>query len=508
MGTAVKKVVGVVVDVTKGIVTGEFALKGVDKALSAIGGDLLDDALGLDKLGGEVSRVGNQLGQVGKVLGGDYHDDMKKIQDRENYVKSELSRFNTETDSLAEKIDRLIAFHEIFQMAASNRLDEYVGKNGPRVDKLIAEYKAMVERLKSEYDFIVGLTEGSFLEKILSSILMIIGGLASDLGDIMSGKADGETWKRVLVTVVTVSAVIVMFLVPGLQGVALAVAVSLAAINAFMTLDGMYANGVATGAIMGVLDTVFNDLLNLDDLIGSDFDKFDSDHEDYKEMVMYTQLVITLATVAVSFGANSVGVDRIGTSGNMSMASTSGAGGKALTGASAEMSGQTLGTSTVSGTGSSTAGGVLTINSTNPMDSSFAGIKFNTYSGLYKAYTTATDVGDVITANEQFGNLKDKFTEDRQKLEEAITTKIAKGFTKSYKDVAYFLQDQQEYIDRYLWGMTSQNMYVDPYGTTPVANIRFTPDKDTRVMDFGYEDMFDDGKMAGSKNYFNSIIYG
>ena len=501
-------VVKAAVEVTKGIVTGEYALKAIGKTLEVAGDNVIDDMLGLDKIGKEVTRVGDQITQIGKVLGGDYHDDMKKLQEREAYIKSELSKFNAGTDALADKLDRLIAFHEIFQMAASNRLDEYVGKNGPRIDKLIAEYKAMVERLKSEYDFIVGLTQGSFLEKMLSSILMIIGGLASDIGDIASGKADSETWKRVLVTVVTVSAVIVMFFIPGLQGVVLAVAVSLAAINAFMTLDGMYANGVATGAIMGVLDTVFNDLLNLDDLIGSDFNKFDSDHEDYKEMVMYTQLVITLATVAVSFGANSVGVDRIGTSGNMSMASTSGAGGKALTGASAEMSGQTLGTSTVSGAGSSTVGGVLTINSANPMDSSFAGIKFSTYSGLYKAYTTAADVGDVITANEQYSNLKDKFTEDRQKLEDAIASKITKGFMKSYKDTAYFLQDQQEYIDRYLWGMTAQNMYVDPYGTTPVANIRFTPDKDTRMMSFGYEDMFDDSKMAGSKNYFNSIIYG
>ena len=500
-------VVKAAVEVTKGIVTGEYALKAIGKTLEVAGDNVIDDMLGLDKIGKEVTRVGDQITQIGKVLGGDYHDDMKKLQEQEAYVKSELSKFNAGTDALADKLDRLIAFHEIFQMAASNRLDEYVGKNGPRIDKLIAEYKVMVERLKSEYDFIVGLTQGSFLEKMLSSILMIIGGLASDIGDIASGKADSETWKRVLVTVVTVSAVIMMFLVPGLQGVVLAVAVSLAAINAFMTLDGMYANGVATGAIMGVLDTVFNDLLNLDDLIGSDFNKFDSDHEDYKEMVMYTQLVITLSTVAVSFGANSVGVDRIGTSGNMSMASTSGAGGKALTGASAEMSGQTLGTSTVSGAGSSTVGGVLTINSVNPMDSSFAGIKFSTYSGLYKAYTTAADVGDVITANEQYSNLKDKFTEDRQKLEEAIASKITKGFMKSYKDTAYFLQDQQEYIDRYLWGMTAQNMYVDPYGTTPVANIRFTPDKDTRMMSFGYEDMFDDSKMEGSKNYFNSIIY-
>ena len=78
----------------------------------------------------------------------------------------------------------------------------------------------------------------------------------------------------------------------------------------------------------------------------------------------------------------------------------------------------------------------------------------------------------------------------------------------SYKDVAYFLQDQQEFIDRYVWSMTAQNMYVDPYGTTPVANIRFTPDKDTRMMSFGYEDVLDESKLAGSKSYFNNILYG
>ena len=56
--------------------------------------------------------------------------------------------------------------------------------------------------------------------------------------------------------------------------------------------------------------------------------------------------------------------------------------------------------------------------------------------------------------------------------------------------------------------MVSDSMYVDPYGTTPVANLRFQPDKDTRMMNFGFEDMFDESKQAGSKGYFNNIIYG
>lgn len=487
-------VVKAVVEVTKGIVTGEYALKAIGKTLEVAGDNVIDDMLGLDKIGEETSRIGGQITQIGQVLGGEYHDDMKKLQEREAYIKSELSRFNAGTDALADKLDRLIAFHEIFQMAASNRLDEYVGKNGPRIDALIAEYKQLMERLKSEYDFIIGLTEGTFLEKILSSILMIIGGIASDIGDIASGKADSETWKRVIVTIVTVIAVVAMFFVPGLQGVALAVAVSLAAINAFMTLDGMYANGVATGAIMGVLDTVFNDVLNLDDRIGSDFNKFDKDHADYQEMVMYTQLAMSLAGMASAWANAGSQTSGISNAGKMSTSNTAGAGGKALSSASAEMTGQTLGTASQSAKAASAG--------------SFLGVSFSTYSDIYKAYSTAQSANDVAGANKQYEDLKNKLESDRIKVESAIDSKYRKNFMKHYKDTAYFLQDQQEYIDRYLWSMTAQNMYVDPYGTTPVANIRFTPDKDTRIMSFGYEDMFDDSKMAGSKNYFNSIIYG
>ena len=104
--------------------------------------------------------------------------------------------------------------------------------------------------------------------------------------------------------------------------------------------------------------------------------------------------------------------------------------------------------------------------------------------------------------------MNDKFAEDKAKLDTLINNKYRKNFMKHYKDTAYFLQDQQEYIDRYVWGMTAESMYVDPYGTTPVANTRFTPDKDTRVMSFGFEDMFDESSSAGSRGYFNNIIYG
>ena len=38
--------------------------------------------------------------------------------------------------------------------------------------------------------------------------------------------------------------------------------------------------------------------------------------------------------------------------------------------------------------------------------------------------------------------------------------------------------------------------------------MRFNPDKDTRKVSFGFEDMFNEDEVAGSKGYFDNIIYG
>lgn len=485
-------VVKAVVEVTKGIVTGEYALKAIGKTLEVAGGSVIDDMLGLDKIGEETSRIGGQITQIGQVLGGEYHDDMKDLENYKSKIDTFSKEYNSNLDNFAERMESLIAFHEIFQMAISNRMDEYIDKYNPQLQAMMKEYQAMIAQIKSEYDFVIGLTQGSFLEKLIGSLIMMVGGIMSDLKDIANGTADGETWKRVVTSTLIIMAIVAMWWNPvGWVAITLAV---MGTIGALMQLDGMYANGAATGAIMGMLDFVFNDTLNLDDRIGSDFNKFDKDHADYQEMVMYTQLALSLAGMASAWANAGSQTSGISNAGKMSTSNTAGAGGKALSSASAEMTGQTLGTASQSAKAASAG--------------SFLGVSFSTYSDIYKAYSTAQSANDVAGANKQYEDLKNKLESDRIKVESAIDSKYRKNFMKHYKDTAYFLQDQQEYIDRYLWGMTAQNMYVDPYGTTPVANIRFTPDKDTRMMSFGYEDMFDDSKMAGSKNYFNSIIYG
>ena len=491
--SAIKSAANIAVNVTVGIVSGAYIHKAIGAALSFAGNEILDDAFGLDRIGEEVGRVGDQFTQVGKVLGGEYHDDVKGIEDEQNRVKAygdslqyKIDTYNLTLQQLQDRVDSLIAFDEIYKMAMNNRTEDFVELNNAELTTMTEQYNtmvrnlnAMVSSLKSEYDFVIGLTQGSFTERLLGSVIMIVGGLSSDFKEIGSGRANSETWKRVGTTMVSIIAIVALFFIPGLEGVALSLAVTLASINLFLSLDGMYSNGAATGAIMGMLDFLFNDVLNLDDTIGSDFNKFDKDHEDYQQMVGYVKLSIVLASIAAAWTSAPAQLDSLTNAGTASVGSNT----------------------------TSYLGGTIQVGKTLS-DISVFGLKFGTYSDIYKAYTTASDVNDVIAMYDQHKQLKDKLEADMAKVNKALASKANKSMMKHYKDSAYFLQDQQEFIDRYIWSMTSQNMYVDPYGTTPVANIRFEPDKDTRGMSFGFEDVFSESKQAGSRSYFNNIIYG
>ena len=506
---AVGKVVDVVVEATVDVfitIPGKIVSKGVEGV-----GDIVGIVPGLDSLGREIERWGEDLGQVIDVLDGSYSDDVKQVEayqraldEKGRFLDERIAKYNLTLDQLIDRMDSLAAFDEIFRMAIGNRLEDYELKEKPELEKLMAEYNdmtktlnSMITQLKSDYDFVIGLTEGAFLQRMIGSVIMIVGGLVSDLRSIADGSAKSETYKRFITALIVVIAVVLSWGAATTASTAaapwLVASAVMASIAAFMQLDGMYANGAATGAIMGALDFLFNDVLQLDSLIGSDFKHFDNDNADYQQMVGYTKMAISLGSVAAAWqGSMLNGVS------NTAEMSTSTSNMDKLIGSQQGMSSKL---STGYAETTKLAEGSLS-------STMLFGVKFSTYSDIYKAYSTAQEVGDMISMNKQYEDMKDKLNSDISKLNTAIMSKTTKSMMKHYKDSAYFLQDQQEYIDRYVWSMTSQNMYVDPYGTTPVANIRFTPDKDTRMMYFGYEDVFNESAMAGSKQYFNTILYG
>ena len=138
---------------------------GVAKAVGGLVGGLAKDAfgafgdvldfVGLDSLGKEVSRWGEDAEQVVKVLSGEYHDDVKKVKEYEKTVsnkKRELERivqkYNWTLDEFSERLDSLVAFEEIFHMAIKNRINDYQSKYGPEIDAMVTEYGRMVKLLE------------------------------------------------------------------------------------------------------------------------------------------------------------------------------------------------------------------------------------------------------------------------------------------------------------------------------------------------------------------------
>ena len=529
-----------------------FATKLTGKVLKE-GGDFLGGTLG-----NEISRWGEDINQVAKVLTGEYHREVAEVKDYQNsveafgrrvedaaraYYGSGVAAYRQNTDELMDRLERLIAFDEIFKLALKNKFEEMDNEQteDPRrgaqykeLELLVKQYelmvrqlKQMIANLKADFDFVIGLTEGPFLQRIAGSMIMMVGGLVNNISNVFKGEATSEDWKNIIIFAIIVVAIVLTagtatsaasaYAAGGsaaAAGLATA-ALVLTVIGSFMTLDGMYSNGAATGAIMSSLDFIFNDLLNLDDFVGKDFNKFYKDHEDYQEMVMYTQLGIAVGALATSWGS--------------SLANSGATVSQVVPDASImKPSTWNMGTASVHGTGvatnetaalaaKDTAAGITNTNSLlggtlqigdSLAQSSVFGLKFTTYGNIYEAFTTASNVKDMIAMNDQYNQLGNKLTKDAEIINGAIVENTIQKTRLHIADSAYFLQDQQEYIDRYMWSMVSDSMYVDPYGTTPVANLRFQPDKDTRIMSFGFEDMFDESKQAGSKGYFNNIIYG
>lgn len=469
--------------------SGGFELTG--EVFSA-GGSVANE-IGLESVGSEMDRWGEDIAQVGKVLSGQYRADMEKVaaaQEKYNDALEEYTdtydaaanAYNKGLNELLDRMDSLIAFHEIFQMAGANRIEEYgefVGPSDKELLKLYAEYKKLADKLRKEYDFIISLKQGGILEKVFYSMISIIGGITHDMTKIMTGEASSEEWKRIGMVIVAIILVVIAILAAIPTGgqslllIPVAIAI-LTVISTLLLLDSMYAEGTLMSSVMEMLDLLFNDILQLDKIVGSDFEKFDADNEDYADMCMYIQMSIAIATVVLSLGTSLAGWG----------STTTNAAGQSVQYTSV-WSGMT------SGVGTSTIAGVPVAN----------------YKALYDMYSTATSIKDFMAANKAYDTLKGKLASDLNKVDTIVLRQTDKNFMKHYKDTEYFLNDQQLVIDRYLYSMTEENMYVDPYGTTPVANIRFAPDKKERSMSFGFEDLFNSDNQAGGSNYFKSMLY-
>jgi hypothetical protein len=436
IGKAIKKVTSSITKVVKKTIKtvvidiGSGLLKGT--------GNLLSD-LGI-KQGKELSRIAEQLDQIGKVLTGEYHDSVKAIQAQEDKVNSLKEQYY----NLADEINGEAFLGEIFAIAGSNTLDRYVNE---KILPAEEQYKKMLENFKKEFSYILDWAEGSFFERLFASFILIIGGLLNDIEDIVTGKANSDTWKNIISTVLSIAAIVILLPVAPWASVVLIA-------NLIITLDATYANGAMLGAIFSLLDFVFNDILNLDDLVGSDFDHFDKDSEYYEQTQAYFKLALAVSAVVAALNTPA---DVWKTS----------------------MANLGLNASTVSNVG--------------------------TITEAYNAYNVAVSINDIITMNDKYNEMHAELKEKQNILDNRINTANRRKMIGSYIDMEHILAYPDEMVNEYVMQMTQLNNGVlDPEGLISM-NTRYKVEN--QEMTFGFEDLFAYDNQAGGDRYIKQILF-
>lgn len=433
----VKKVTNTVVDVVKD--TTKIIFSDIGSGLLKTTGNLFSD-IGI-KQGKELTRIGNQLDQIGKVLTGEYHESVKDIQEKEK----ELNRLKEQYYNLADEINGEAFLGEIFSIAGSNTLDRYVSE---KILPAEEQYKKMVENFKKEFSYILDWAEGSFFERLFASFILILGGLFNDISDIVTGKANSETWKNIITTVLSIVAIVILALAGQWWAVAILVA------NLIITLDAAYANGAMLGAIFSLLDFVFNDVLNLDDLVGSDFDHFNKDSEYYEQTQAYFRLALAISAVVASL---SVPTEAWKTG----------------------MANMGLNASTISNVG--------------------------TITEAYNAYNVAVSVNDIITMNDKYNEMYADLKQKQDILDNRINIANRRKMIGSYIDMEHILAYPDEMVNEYVMQMTQLNNGVlDPEGLISM-NTRYKVEN--QDMTFGFEDIFAYDNQAGGNRYTKQILF-
>lgn len=413
------------------------------KKTLGITGKLLQNSgiKGLERIGKESSRISNQIDQFQKVLKGEYHESVKELQAE----KEKLDAIKQQYYNLADEINSEAFLGEIFAIAGSNQLDRFVSE---KILPAEEHYKRMVENFKKEFGYILDWAEGSFFERLLASLILIIGGLLNDIGDIVTGKANSETWKNIISTVLSIVVIVILAFAQQWWAVVILVA------NLIITLDAAYANGAMLGAIFSLLDFVFNDILNLDDLVGSDFEHFDKDSDYYQETQSYFRLALAITAVIASLNVPSevwnVGMANMG------------------------LSASTLSTSSV-------------------------------ITEAYNAYNIAMSINDIITMNDKYNEMYADLKEKQDILDNRINIANRRKMIGSYIDMEHILAYPDEMVNEYVMQMTQLNNGVlDPEGLISM-NTRYKVEN--QDMTFGFEDIFAYDNQAGGSRYTKQILF-
>jgi len=405
------------------------------------------------KISAETSRWAEDTKAVVKTLTGEMARDKERLQKQQEIANDIRTEYQGAIDGLADnyklKGQNLMFLPEIFAMAIANMYDSSIEDleltMGAEYAAQVAKVKKMQKDFNNEYDFVLNLAGGSFVEKLLGSAIMIVGGMMKDTTDIVTGKANSGTYMRILAIVVKVIIIVLL----ALTGNWVAAAIVLA--DLIITLDGWYADGTMLGAIFSLLDFVFNDVLNLDDRIGSDFDDFDRDSEGYAAMQAKFKVALSIAAAIASWNAGgdmAAYIDTLATA-------------------------QTVNT-------------------------------IGTLSTYYAAYQMAMTLKDLHAQNEAYNNLKDELNNKKQQIDDSINKQINHKMIASYRDASKIQTDTDELINMYTLQIANNSSEVETGEHRVPMNTRYeVADND---MSFGFEGVLDTTKYGGDPDYNKNIL--
>lgn len=406
----------------------------------------------------ELERWSEDSAAVYKTLSGEMSDDKKRLTEQQELVEDITKEYNSQLSSVYSEFDdemeRLMFFPEIFAMAIANELDQGIdsveAQWGPKYSAALAKLEKLQEEFQEEYDFMLNLSTSAFVQKIVAGIIMIIGGLVSDMGDIRSGKAKSGTYSRIITTIVKVI-IIALFIMSGPAGW---VAAALLIANLIIELDGYYANGVMLGAVFTLLDLVFNDILNLDDRIGSDFGDFDKNSDGYASMQAKFKIVLAIAAIIATW---------------TSSADIS------------ELSSSAIGADTAATIG--------------------------TFSSLYQKYQLAVSAKNIVEMYQARDDITVALVKAKAKIDASILEDQKAMRYQWYKDVATIQTDTNDILQMYQLQISGSFAAVDTGEMRIPMNSVYEPDGiDDQA--FGFEEFTNPQIQAGSDTYSKDIIIG
>jgi hypothetical protein len=405
--------------------------------------EIVDDALGLDNLAIEMDRWKEDATDVVKTFSGGKAKDSAELSAKQEQVKVKQKAAESELDTLSEEVERKAILGEIFQISGSNKFDRRAAELTIEFEKITAEFDAMLEAFNETYSFTNSLASHGYLGKLFSAFLNITGGVFNLARKLITGEANSDDWNMALQ--IATSVVIIIFGTPTQKAAA--------AVYLLTLLDSAFNGGGLMDVALRALDFVLNDVLQLEDWLGSDWGHLDKDSDYYAE----TKATITTLTMLVSGYIMMDGFGEIAQGANV------------------------------------------------PTWLPAATQATGTYSSLRLAYDTYKLADDIINYNKTRQELDDKVSKDIKALQAGVYKKNRSKMYAAYRDVAYIQNQTDDIINSYVsFSVGNPNTIFDPQSTIAM-NSRY--ERSSEGLTFGFEDMFDYDAMAGNSSYTYNKLY-